>query len=141
MLQKTIPAGHIIFMVFEHNKGSVHWFGVRLRNSNTNLTYAGSERYVKVTAIDAVDRIQFYGSPDFTYDGTEVTKIEVYDLTEIYGDNESVPASFSIETLNNITENNRQVASINDLMGYVKRSEFENAVSNFTAVEIIDLTE
>lgn len=141
MLQKTIPAGHIIFMVFEHNKGSVHWFGVRLRNSNTNLTYAGSERYVKVTATDAVDRIQFYGSPDFTYDGTEVTKVEVYDLTEIYGDNESVPASFSIETLNSITENNRQAASINDLMGYVKRSEFENAVSSFTAVEIIDLTE
>lgn len=141
MLQKTIPAGHIIFMVFEHNKGAVHWFGIRLRNSNTNLTYAGSERYVKVTATDAVDRIQFYGSPDFTYDGTEVTKVEVYDLTEIYGDNASVPANFSIETLNSITESNRQVASINDLMSYVKRSEFENAVSNFTAVEIIDLTE
>lgn len=131
MLSKTIPSGNIVFLVFEY-EGANADFGIRLRNSST-LTHAGNQQYVKITAVDTIDRVQLYGSPNQNYNGIIINKIEVYDLTEMYGGNENVPASFSINDLNNLTLNNRQAASINDLRKYVNLASDQeiNGIKDF----------
>ena len=134
LLSKTIPAGNIVFLVFEYEGKSAD-FGIRLRNSST-LSHAGPQNYIKITAVDTIDRVQLYGSPGQDYSGIVVNKIEVYDLTEIYGGNENVPTSFSINTLNNITLNNRQAVSVNDLRNYINLNSDQtiNGVKTFTNI-------
>ena len=124
-IQQTIPVGHVAFAVFKYsNPNTANDFGVRLRSNSTNLSYAGKDTYIKVGPItDPIEFVEFYGGPNVSYDNVRVHQMEVYDLTEIYGGNENIPADFSNATLDGLTVNNRQSVIVNDLIKYATKAE------------------
>ena len=124
-LDKVIPVGHKILFIHKYTNKLNSDFGVRVRDSSSNLSYAGPASEAVVTTITDVPYLEWYGSKG-TYDVT-VTRIELYDLTEIFDGNENIPGNVTSDTIEGLSEYNKQAATLNDLLNCYP--------------EIIDLTE
>lgn len=80
---KSLPIGSKVLVSLKIKNPNSLPFGYRLRSSS-EVDYEGNSQLQIYTTTKTIDRIQFYGNPNYDYTGVEIEDVQIVCLTQAY---------------------------------------------------------